>query len=64
MEWTGDYITDFSKLLPQLRSDDFSYDDEKDDLSSDEEPHFSLITGQYKSTPFNRARDRAEDGKI
>ncbi|KAG1234090.1 hypothetical protein G6F68_002815 [Rhizopus microsporus] len=60
-EWTGDYITDFSKLLPQLRSDDFSYDDEKDDLSSDEEPHFSLITGQYKSTPFNRARDRAED---
>ncbi|RCH78273.1 Diphthamide biosynthesis protein 2, partial [Rhizopus stolonifer] len=23
MEWTGNYITDFSKLLPQLRTDDF-----------------------------------------
>ncbi|EPB82801.1 hypothetical protein HMPREF1544_10460 [Mucor circinelloides 1006PhL] len=56
MEWTGNYITDFSKLLPQLRSDDFSYDEEQDqDASSDEEPHFSLITGQYKSGPFHRA---------
>lgn len=27
MEWTGNYITDFSKLLPQLRSDDFTYDE-------------------------------------
>lgn len=27
MEWTGNYITDFSKLLPQLRSDHFSYDE-------------------------------------
>lgn len=26
-EWTGDYITDFSKLLPQLRSDGFTYDE-------------------------------------
>ncbi|KAI8890934.1 diphthamide biosynthesis protein 2, partial [Backusella circina FSU 941] len=54
-EWTGDYITDFSNLLPQLRTDDFTYDEEHDnDASSDEEPHFSLITGQYKSQPFNR----------
>jgi diphthamide biosynthesis protein 2 len=27
MEWTGNYITDFSKLLPQLRTDGFSYDE-------------------------------------
>ncbi|KAI9485458.1 MAG: diphthamide biosynthesis protein 2, partial [Benjaminiella poitrasii] len=58
MEWTGDYITDFSKLLPQLRTDDFSYndeeqDDDNDDVSSDEERHFSLVTGQYVSGPFS-----------
>ncbi|KAI9313719.1 diphthamide biosynthesis protein 2 [Dichotomocladium elegans] len=51
-EWTGDYITDFSKLLPNVRTDGFSYDDDEDSgaLSSDEEPHFSLVTGQYIST--------------
>lgn len=26
-EWTGDYITDFTKLLPGLRTDDFTYDE-------------------------------------
>ncbi|CAO3666153.1 unnamed protein product [Rhizopus stolonifer] len=63
MEWTGNYETDFSKLLPQLRAEEFTYDDENDeDLSSDEEPHFSLITGQYKSTPFSRVRDTKEEG--
>ncbi|KAI9331137.1 diphthamide biosynthesis protein 2 [Pilaira anomala] len=62
MEWTGNYITDFSKLLPQLRSDDFAYDEEKDEnASSDEEPHFSMITGQYKSGPFHRAGGTAKD---
>ncbi|OAD73675.1 hypothetical protein PHYBLDRAFT_112226 [Phycomyces blakesleeanus NRRL 1555(-)] len=50
-EWTGDYITDFSKLLPSLRTDDFTYDKEDEDGSSDEEEHFSLITGQYKTRP-------------
>ncbi|CAO3669807.1 unnamed protein product [Rhizopus stolonifer] len=63
MEWTGNYETDFSKLLPQLRAEEFTYDDENDeDLSSDEEPHFSLIAGQYKSTPFSRVRDTKEEG--
>ncbi|KAJ2958183.1 hypothetical protein NQZ79_g6205 [Umbelopsis isabellina] len=49
-EWTGDYITDFQKLLPGLRDDGFTYDDaeEHEQLSSDEEPHFSMITGEYK----------------
>ncbi|GAA5803487.1 hypothetical protein HPULCUR_008969 [Helicostylum pulchrum] len=62
MEWTGNYITDFSMLLPQLRSDDFTYDEEKDEnASSDEEPHFSMITGQYKSGPFHRAGGTAKD---
>lgn len=28
-EWTGDYITDFQRLLPGLRDDDFTYDDEE-----------------------------------
>ncbi|CAO3688962.1 unnamed protein product [Rhizopus stolonifer] len=55
--------TDFSKLLPRLRAEEFTYDDENDeDLSNDEEPHFSLITGQYKSTPFSRMRDTKEEG--
>ncbi|KAI8637193.1 diphthamide biosynthesis protein 2 [Parasitella parasitica] len=50
MEWVGDYITDFSMLLPQLRTDGFSYDEEQDqDASSDGEPHSSLITGQCNS---------------
>ncbi|CAO3623443.1 unnamed protein product [Mucor hiemalis] len=63
-EWTGDYITDFSRLLPQLRSDGFTYDEEKDEnASSDEEPHFSLITGQYKSGPFHRLGGATHDGK-
>lgn len=26
-EWTGDYITDFSKLLPASRTDGFTYDE-------------------------------------
>ncbi|KAH8554044.1 diphthamide biosynthesis protein 2 [Umbelopsis sp. PMI_123] len=49
-EWTGDYITDFQQLLPGLRDDEFTYDDEeeREENSSDEEPHFSLITGEYK----------------
>lgn len=76
-EWTGDYITDFSKLLPASRTDGFTYDEVgvrpksvlqhpgfllrhfpkgvHEDGSSDEEPHFSLVTGQYKSKPFKRA---------
>ncbi|KAI9254286.1 diphthamide biosynthesis protein 2 [Sporodiniella umbellata] len=63
LEWTGNYVTDFSKLLPQLRPEGFIYDDENDEgLSSDEEPHFSLITGQYKSTPFSRVRNTQEEG--
>jgi len=49
-EWTGDYITDFQRLLPGLRDDGFEYDDQvdQDEISSDEEPRFSLITGEYK----------------
>ncbi|KAG2180493.1 hypothetical protein INT44_003497 [Umbelopsis vinacea] len=49
-EWTGDYITDFQRLLPGLRDDDFTYDEEeeREENLSDEEPHFSLITGEYK----------------
>ncbi|KAF7726250.1 Diphthamide biosynthesis protein 2 [Apophysomyces ossiformis] len=62
-EWTGDYITDFSQLLPSLRNDGFTYDEvrkrfqgqELEDISSDEEPHFSLVTGQYVSSPFSKA---------
>ncbi|KAI8340997.1 diphthamide biosynthesis protein 2 [Choanephora cucurbitarum] len=62
MEWTGNYVTDFSKLLPQLRTDGFEYDEEEDhDASSDEEPHFSLITGQYKSGPFHRVTNKNQD---
>ncbi|KAG0169489.1 Diphthamide biosynthesis protein 2 [Apophysomyces sp. BC1034] len=53
-EWTGDYITDFSTLLPSLRTDGFTYDEEAEDASSDEEPHFSLVTGQYISSPFSK----------
>ncbi|KAI8979525.1 diphthamide biosynthesis protein 2 [Mycotypha africana] len=55
-EWTGDYETDFSKLLPQLRTDDFTYDEEREyDGSSDEEAHFSMVTGQYISRPLSYA---------
>ncbi|CEP19828.1 hypothetical protein [Parasitella parasitica] len=62
LEWTGNYVTDFSKLLPQLRTDGFSYDEEQDqDASSDEEPHFSLITGQYRSGPFPRTKSNRDD---
>ncbi|KAL0075878.1 diphthamide biosynthesis protein 2 [Phycomyces blakesleeanus] len=59
-EWTGDYITDFSKLLPSLRTDDFTYDKEDEDGSSDEEEHFSLITGQYKTRPFNKNTNKQD----
>ncbi|KAI7900874.1 diphthamide biosynthesis protein 2 [Cokeromyces recurvatus] len=70
MEWTGNYITDFSKLLPQLRTDNFTYDDEEtenddaEDVSSDEERHFSLVTGQYVSGPFNSKVHKKGDGEI
>ncbi|KAI8993273.1 putative diphthamide synthesis protein-domain-containing protein [Pilobolus umbonatus] len=60
-EWTGDYITDFSRLLPQLRTDNFAYDMDKDDISSDEEPHFSLVTGQYKLGSLNRVKDAPKE---
>ncbi|KAG2225349.1 hypothetical protein INT45_005593 [Circinella minor] len=60
-EWTGDYVTDFSRLLPNLRTDDFTYDEENDEGSSDEEPHFSLVTGQYRST--NRTNSNNNDGE-
>ncbi|ORX46325.1 diphthamide biosynthesis protein 2 [Hesseltinella vesiculosa] len=60
-EWTGNYVLDFSKLLPHLRSGDFQYDEEKDDGSSDDEGHFSLITGQYVSNPFQKVRHTSED---
>ncbi|KAI8086195.1 diphthamide biosynthesis protein 2 [Halteromyces radiatus] len=55
-EWTGDYVLDFSKLLPHLRTDGFQYDEEMDEGSSDEEGHFSLITGQYVSGPFQKVK--------
>ncbi|KAI8071264.1 putative diphthamide synthesis protein-domain-containing protein [Gongronella butleri] len=55
-EWTGDYVLDFSKLLPHLRTDGFQYDEEQEAGSSDEEGHFSLITGQYVSGPFQKAK--------
>ncbi|CAO3652063.1 unnamed protein product [Cunninghamella echinulata] len=59
-EWTGKYILDFSKLLPQLREDDFEYDEEIDQGSSDEEGHFSLITGQYVSGPFQKIKTKKD----
>ncbi|ORY96132.1 diphthamide biosynthesis protein 2 [Syncephalastrum racemosum] len=61
-EWTGDYITDFSNLLPGIREDNFAYDEEASDASSDEEPHFSLVTGQYKSSPFHRVSGKNNRG--
>ncbi|KAI9020045.1 diphthamide biosynthesis protein 2 [Phycomyces nitens] len=62
-EWTGDYITDFSKLLPSLRTDEFTYDKEEEDGSSDEEEHFSLITGQYKTRAFNKNTNKQDSGE-
>ncbi|KAI7867432.1 diphthamide biosynthesis protein 2 [Spinellus fusiger] len=63
-EWTGDYITDFSKLLPNMRTDGFSYDEEAEDGSSDEEQHFSLITGQYKTRIFHKASTAQDSGEV
>ncbi|KAI8365398.1 diphthamide biosynthesis protein 2 [Radiomyces spectabilis] len=60
-EWTGDYVLDFSKLLPQLRTDGFVYDEEREEGSSDEEEHFSLITGQYKPRLFQRTSTKKAD---
>ncbi|KAJ8655646.1 diphthamide biosynthesis protein 2 [Lichtheimia ornata] len=61
-EWTGDYITDFSKLLPNVRTDGFSYqDEEQDDVSSDEEPHFSLVTGRYVSSTKTRVKNNVDE---
>jgi len=41
------------------------FQEQDQDASSDEEPHFSLITGQYKSGPFHRANSGgpAQGGK-
>ncbi|KAI8344718.1 diphthamide biosynthesis protein 2 [Chlamydoabsidia padenii] len=57
-EWTGDYVLDFSRLLPHLRTDGFEYDEEIEQGSSDEEGHFSLITGQYVSGPFQKVKSK------
>ncbi|CAO3599241.1 unnamed protein product [Absidia cylindrospora] len=59
-EWTGDYVLDFSKLLPHLRTDDFEYDEEMEEGSSDEEGHFSMITGQYVSGPFQKVKTKQD----
>ncbi|KAI8146737.1 diphthamide biosynthesis protein 2 [Fennellomyces sp. T-0311] len=61
-EWTGDYVTDFSRLLPNVRNDGFTYDEENDDVSSDEEPHFSLVTGHYVST--SRTKKNGTDDQV
>ncbi|CDS13699.1 hypothetical protein LRAMOSA05873 [Lichtheimia ramosa] len=61
-EWTGDYITDFSRLLPNVRTDGFTYEDEdQEDMSSDEEPHFSLVTGRYVSSTKTRVKNNVDE---
>lgn len=44
-EWTGDYVTDFGRILPglgELRIGDEAADND------DDEPEFSILTGQYR----------------
>lgn len=36
---------------------------EQDDVSSDEEPHFSLVTGRYVSSTKTRVKNNV-DGKL
>lgn len=40
-----------------------AFQEKDENASSDEEAHFSLITGQYKTGPFHRAGGAAKDGK-
>ncbi len=51
MEWTGEYITDFSKILPGLAASNSN-----DTAADNEETRFSLLTGSMvKNTTHHRS---------
>ncbi|OZJ03903.1 hypothetical protein BZG36_03286 [Bifiguratus adelaidae] len=58
--WTGEYVTAFGEVLRRDVQEDNDKEEESGDVS-DEEPHFSLVTGRYKkdgiytSTPRSTA---------
>lgn len=45
-DWTGDYVTDFRQLLPELAK--ACAEGQEPVTDADEEPSFSLISGTYK----------------
>ncbi|CAG8792687.1 19317_t:CDS:10, partial [Dentiscutata erythropus] len=49
-QWTGEYITDFQQLL----SADFQPE-------SEDEPHFSLVTGKFKQSRRYALKDSSQD---
>ncbi|GAO52732.1 hypothetical protein G7K_6802-t1 [Saitoella complicata NRRL Y-17804] len=50
--WTGEWVTDFDRVMRLNSSNPPGNDDEGKDpwASDDDEPHFSLITGRYESS--------------
>ena len=63
-EWTGQYSTDFAKILPGMADD--TNDNNTDDHTEEEEMRFSLISGtmkvNHKSNTFNTAKEKQEPG--
>jgi diphthamide biosynthesis protein 2 len=64
-EWTGEYILDYGRLLPRLRSEDDGADTPEGDTkgaSDDNEPQFSLLSGRLISHGATTADDVDDEG--
>lgn len=56
-EWTGEYKTDFSEVLPALHKTTQALDDQSEEDA--DRPFFSLVSGTYKTATNGRATSLA-----
>ncbi len=63
LEWTGEYETDITRVLPRLRKDIAAAADAAADNDTDKEPVFSLVHGGgYISHSVTAEENSARDG--